>query len=53
MATPDDPDIEVHLQRWPSARGFGPASGEAIYVQLHELLLALAGRLPDGPGRWS
>src|SRR3954469_19715951 len=47
MATPDDPDIEVHARWWPSARGFAPGSGEASFVQLHELLLALAGRLPD------
>ncbi|GAA3285430.1 hypothetical protein Dvina_30905 [Dactylosporangium vinaceum] len=47
MTLPDSPDAELHARLWPSARGFAPGSGEATYVQLHELLLGLAGRLPD------
>ncbi|WP_433047849.1 hypothetical protein [Dactylosporangium sp. CS-033363] len=47
MAPAEDPDVEVHLQWWPAARGFAPGTGDEYFVQLHELLLALAGRLPD------
>lgn len=46
---PDEAELreaQLHATWWPSGHGFPPGR-DSLYVQLHSLLLGLAGRFPD------